>query len=448
MTRFFAVFITSLLVLTTSLLSCRERGDANNVSLPSDGAFVGLRDVQARLTLTDAADTHPEMRVTSVSDLWFVALDVPLPCDGDICRATIDVDVGSYKALLIISAVDRCGSRRNVLRYTGRVESDHWQSVDVSLDLESAAFDADNDGVIDVLEATACGRFDLDDGIALPRFCDPVGESCCIDEVGLSGGQMTFAGRAAHTLPYDHDGVAGDDVVTVGEFVLDSTEFTWGALERCVAAGACLENQPEHPARLALVAGVDRALPVQGLTPTQAAAACAWFGRRLPRDAEWDFAAADRGTGPRARFPFDVNVGTAVGCTVSDAAPAAAFRAAGRACGDGKPVRVGSFITSAVTRGVGTPVSELAGNVAEWTVIGSGDGSVDEADFVVLRGGGVSSFLELLENDLPLVFAVGDDDARIATISAIAGFRCAADVVDTTPAEPACPADGVSPAPP
>jgi len=60
--------------------------------------------------------------------------------------------------------------------------------------------------------------------------------------------------------------------------------------------------------------------------------------------------------------------------------------------------------------------------------------------FVVLRGGGVGSFVELLENDLPVVFDVASDAARIAAVSAVAGFRCAADVARAVVDEPVCPA--------
>ena len=432
-------FLSSMILVS----SCTPRGDVETqaVQLPAS-SLAGLRGAQARLTLTDDKGDHPDLTLLGVGDDVVVeAVDVPLICDTRRCAANISVDAGSYDAVVTVSAADRCGTRAAVLTLTGAFEVGHWSQENLELTPKSTAFDVDDDGVFDVLEAAGCGRFDLDDGVALPRHCLDPDDRCCTDAVGLSGGQMTFVGGLGHQLPYDHDGAAGNDIVDVASFALDSTEFPYGALARCVDAGACLANQPEHPARQALRDGVDLARPVQGLLPKDAADACAFFGRRLPRDSEWDFAAADRGGAPRGRYPFDGSAiggpgGIVVGCLVDDPPPSAAYRAAGRACGNGETQPVGSFITSVVTRGDGVAVADMAGNVAEWTVI-----AVDDtAEFYVLRGGGVSSFVELLENDLPVVFNVVDDDARIVAVSAVAGFRCAADLASAVVQEPICPA--------
>jgi formylglycine-generating enzyme required for sulfatase activity len=260
---------------------------------------------------------------------------------------------------------------------------------------------------------------------------------------------MRFAGGEV-TLPYDRDGVGGNDVVVVAPFALDSTEFTFGALARCVAEGLCLPGRPEHPVRQRLAEGVDPRLPVQGLNPVDAAVACAWAGRRLPRDAEWHAAAALRAGGPPGTYPFDVDGGAPVGCEPDDPPPAARHRAAGRSCGDGEPLPVGSFTTTLVERGEGTPVADLAGNVAEWAIVGDvdgvddvdGDGVPDGAAAVTLRGGGAASFLQLLENGLPVVFDLDDvvDVTRLQAVASVAGFRCASDDVVEVAAEPVCPA--------
>lgn len=406
-----------------------------------DAALGALTNAQARITFTDDDGEHPR---ATANDLSGPAVDVPLACRESRCSLNIAVPAGSYAVAVVVSSTDRCGTRADVLRFEGRFESEHWQTAEPTFKGISTAFDADDDGVIDVLEATTCARFDIDDGEGLPRLCDADHASCCVDEAGLSGGQMSFPGRDNHVVPYDRDGDAVDDEVAVAAFALDSTEFTYGALARCVAAGVCLAGAADHPARVALADGIDPRLPVQGLTPSEASTACGYFGRRLPRDAEWDFAAADRGEAPRGRYPFDVEVDVDVGCTIDDPAPAAAYRAAGRDCGDAEALPVGSFATSAITRGVGTPVSEMAGNVAEWTVIGDadtpdddGDGVPDGVDALVLRGGSASGFVELLENDFVVLFD-SDDFARVADVSAVAGFRCASDVVVASE-EPVCP---------
>jgi formylglycine-generating enzyme required for sulfatase activity len=429
---------------------CVGRGEASVLLSFVDGADVdGLVGVRARLTLTDADGRHPALtlRVPGAESLGVEGLDVPLPCDDTGCRGVVVVDPGRYTVTLTLSALDRCAVRGDVLRFAGDVEVGHWEAATANLSLVQADFDADADDVIDVLEAGSCGRFDLDEGAQAARQCGPGREGCCPEASPVQGGQMVFPGGEV-SLPYDRDGIAGNDVVAVAPFVLDSTEFTFGALGRCVLAGVCLAGRPEHPARVRLAAGVDPRLPVEGLAPADAAVACAWSGRRLPADAEWHAAAALRGE-VTATYPFDVDDGAPVGCVPEDPPPAARHRAAGRACGDGAPLPVGSFLQTLVERGEGTPVADLAGNVAEWTVIGEADsvdvdndGVPDGAVAVALRGGGAGSILPLLENNLPVIFDVGDavDLTRLRTATPVAGFRCAASAASPPPPEPACPA--------
>lgn len=438
-------------LLLAMLAGCVGRGEASVLlSFVDAGAVESLVGVRARLTLTDAEGRHPALTVRGVGadDVGVEGVDVPLPCDGDACRGTIVVDPGAYDVALTLSALDRCAARGDVLVFAGQVTVGHWETVGVDLVPAEAAFDDDGDGIISVLEASGCGRFDAVDDAAPARQCGPGREGCCLEASAVAGGQMRFVGGAV-TLPYDRDGVAGNDDVTVAPFALDSTEFTFGSLGRCVAAGACLVGRPDHPARVRLADGVDPRLPVTSLSPADAAVACAWAGRRLPKDAEWYAAAALRGDGTTAAFPFDVDAGVAVGCLAEDPPPAARHRAAGRDCGDGGPLPVGSFLQTLVERGEGTPVADLAGNVAEWTVIGSagvddvdGDGIPDGATAIALRGGGAASFVQLLENELVLLFDAGDaaDVARLAAATAAAGFRCASDDVVAVVDEPVCPA--------
>jgi len=431
--------------------ACVGRGEAEVLVSFVDAVDVDqLVGVRARITLTDAKGRHPALtlRVPGVEDIGVEAVDVPLPCDDSGCRGGIVVDPGRYEVSLTLSALDRCAVRGDVLRFAGDVEVGYWEAATASLSPVDAAFDVDDDAVIDILEASGCGRFDLDEGALPPRQCGPGREACCPETSPVQGGQMRFAGGDV-TLPYDRDGVGGNDVVGVAPFALDSTEFTFGALARCVAAGVCLADRPEHPARLRLAEGVDARVPVQGLDPADAAVACAWAGRRLPTDAEWHAAAALRDGGATASYPFDVDDGAPVGCEPGDPPPAARYRAAGRSCGEGEPLPVGSFSQTLVERGEGTPVADLAGNVAEWAVIGDAsgedfdsDGVPDGASAITLRGGGSSSFLQLLENDLPVVFDVADvvDLNRLRAAAAVAGFRCASDDVVTVAEEPVCPA--------
>ncbi len=427
---------------------------------------VALFGVEARLTLTDEDGGHPTLRVKGVGDDPLVSGEnVPLPCDDRTCGGQLVVEPGKYNAVVAVSAVDRCGARGPILSFTGAFEVGYGETADkLEVALDDASFDADRDGVIDVLEAGSCGRFDFDEGAQPPRQCAGAQTACCTRQEERSEGHMqTFEGGTT-TVPYDLDG-DGDGVTPVAAFALDATEVTWGQVERCVLAGRCFVDEPDHPARVALAGGVDRRLPAQGLLPVDAAAVCAHHGKLLPDDAAWDFAAAHRvdgaGVVTRARYPIDVAIvdgvadGSAIGCKVVDPPPATGHRRALTAGCPASPLRVGSYASSGSSRGVGAaPMFDLAGNVAEWTLVrgvagddagdavdADNDGIPDDVVAVVLRGGGVKSFVELLENDLPLVFEVASAADRLAlrTAAAEVGFRCAAAVAPVVDDEPACP---------
>ncbi len=420
----------SSLALIAVVAGCQKPGGAEVlVGLVPPGQQGALRGVEARLTLTDKDGEHPRLQLLGVpgaDGVDVVGEDVPLGCDDFGCGGNVSVDAGDYDAVLTLSALDRCDSRADVLRYTGPVAVGHWDSQVVDLDLDDAAFDDDDDGVFNVFEASACGRFDFSEGVSPPRHCGDGGVDCCDGVSDVEGAMVVISGGET-TLPYDTD--AG--LVAVDEFSLDATEVTYGMLERCVLAGTCLQNRPENVARARLDTPIDRRLPVTGLLPVDAAAVCAAFGKRLPHDREWDFAAADR-DGVRAKYPIDVDDGAVISCRETGLPPAAAHQQFGADC-PSAPLPVGSY-PSSTQRGL----ADLAGNVAEWTLSRGTGADVDDADndgvpdgavAVVLRGGGVASFVELLENDLPLVFNVDDagDRAALAAAAPDVGFRCAVD---------------------
>jgi formylglycine-generating enzyme required for sulfatase activity len=88
--------------------------------------------------------------------------------------------------------------------------------------------------------------------------------------------------------------------VTVASFWLDKTEVTQTAYDECVKAQVCTPADPEI---LATFSGLFRApqKPVVGISWFSAREYCAWRGKRLPREAE--FERAVRGTDGR-RFPW------------------------------------------------------------------------------------------------------------------------------------------------
>lgn len=88
--------------------------------------------------------------------------------------------------------------------------------------------------------------------------------------------------------------------VTVPSFWLDATEVTQAAYQECVDAERCT---PADPRILATFGGLFRGpqKPVVGISWHAARAYCAWKGKRLPREAE--FERAVRGDDGR-RFPW------------------------------------------------------------------------------------------------------------------------------------------------
>jgi len=128
--------------------------------------------------------------------------------------------------------------------------------------------------------------------------------------------------------------------VVLSAFEMDKTEVTQAAYAKCVAAGAC--NRPNGKS---YVPASKPTFPVAEVSWDQAAKYCAWVGKRLPTEAEWEKAA--RGTDARM-YPW------------GDAPPTCAI-ATFEGCGDG-PRPVGSTPAGASPYGA----LDLAGNVQEW----------------------------------------------------------------------------------
>ncbi len=216
--------------------------------------------------------------------------------------------------------------------------------------------------------------------------------------------------------------------VSVAPFRIARHEVTNTEFEAFVAATGHLSDPERTGAgyvwtdRWRLVAGADwrhphgpgttikgrAGHPVVQVSQRDAAAYCRWRGLRLPREAEWEFAA--RGNDGR-RYPWGderprqgpaarANFG-AVACCAPDA-------------GDGyrKIAPVGRFAAGASPFGV----LDMAGNVWEWT----SSGFPGRAGFVSLRGGGWG-------ND-PYCLRVSYRHANPPDIGLdMVGFRCAGD---------------------
>ncbi|MBX7097913.1 MAG: formylglycine-generating enzyme family protein, partial [Myxococcaceae bacterium] len=129
--------------------------------------------------------------------------------------------------------------------------------------------------------------------------------------------------------------------VTLSRFEIDRTEVTQAAYGACVTAGSCTAPSANFDP-------VGRAaFPVVNVSWAQAQAFCAFLGKRLPTEAEWEKAARgpDGGT-----YPW------------GEAAPTCAL-ATTSGCGDGGAQPVGQLPAGQSPYGV----LDLAGNVWEFT---------------------------------------------------------------------------------
>jgi len=119
---------------------------------------------------------------------------------------------------------------------------------------------------------------------------------------------------------------------------MDKTEVTCKLYDRCVAEGSC--KAPEKYA-----GAQEESRPAVGVSWEDAAAYCAWAGKRLPTEAEWEKAA--RGAEGR-EYPW----GAGIDCTLANY----------RECGVERTLPVGSYPKGASAYGM----LDMAGNAWEW----------------------------------------------------------------------------------
>jgi hypothetical protein len=187
------------------------------------------------------------------------------------------------------------------------------------------------------------------------------------------------------------------DRVTVAPFLMDPTEVTVAAYGACVKAGKCPE-----PMRTESFCNWGRWFrgdhPVNCVSWNQATAYCAWAGKRLPTEEEWEWAArgAERGT----TYPWGND----------DPGPQLCWRRYDEGRTDGT-CAVRSFPSGDSPHGL----SDLAGNVSEWT-----SGAYDVSTTRVSRGG---SWALNRASDVAAMDRTKHPDVE-AQGSAV-GFRCA-----------------------
>ncbi len=187
-----------------------------------------------------------------------------------------------------------------------------------------------------------------------------------------------LAGACAQPVPVRN--------ATIAPFAIDVTETSVDEYAECVAAGAC---GPSGFGAECNSGHANRGLhPVNCVDWSQASAYCAWAGKRLPTEGEWEYAAG----GAEAR-----------------AYPWGNEEPGERACWNAQSsCTVGSHPGGRSSAGL----DDMAGNVWEWTATGHGGNQV-------IRGG---SWMSSSSSQLRL--SSRQESAPAARTSSL-GFRCA-----------------------
>jgi formylglycine-generating enzyme required for sulfatase activity len=141
--------------------------------------------------------------------------------------------------------------------------------------------------------------------------------------------------------------------IVLAAFAVDQHEVTVGQYRQCLRAGACSEPGAEPECNWL---HADRARhPVTCVDWQQARSYCAWVGKRLPTEAEWEKAA--RGANG-ASYPWGEERPSCRRAVMADGG--------GRGCGAKRSWPVGSR----PGKGNAYGLLDMAGNVAEWVADG------------------------------------------------------------------------------
>jgi formylglycine-generating enzyme required for sulfatase activity len=267
-------------------------------------------------------------------------------------------------------------------------------------------------------EASETGESESGTSMGMNETGSETGETGDADLIEIPGGSFEM-GCPADAAECDADNQP-PHAVTVSPYAIEKTEVTVAAYTECVEAGGCSEATSGAPCSYGdAQAGLH---PINCVTWQQAVDYCAWKGRRLPSEAEWEFAARSN-TG--RLFPW----GSAeASCTFAHMyqmlTETSTF-----GCDSNDTARVGSYPTGTSPFGL----FDMAGNVEEWTADWYGEtyyaespgedpSGPSEGTLRVVRGG---DWYDASPNNLRTIERAR---AMPSIGAAERGFRCAADL--------------------
>ena len=206
--------------------------------------------------------------------------------------------------------------------------------------------------------------------------------------------------------------------VYLDAYWIDKTEVTNGQYAKCVATGACQAPKNRWSAEGHSYYGDSQYnnYPVMNVSWKDAQAYCAWAGRRLPSEAEWEKAA--RGSSDVRPYPWGDQTPTCALANFSD------YDGTGHEC-VGDTSAVGSYPAGASPYGA----LDMAGNLMEWvndwydySYYGISPGSAPPGPATgtvkVLRGGYFGGGARQVRVD-------DRDTSNPAQRNSLIGFRCA-----------------------
>jgi formylglycine-generating enzyme required for sulfatase activity len=197
---------------------------------------------------------------------------------------------------------------------------------------------------------------------AFGQYCDLEYDRCRVSEDEMhevAGGTFMMGCAGEGTVEPDCDSDETAHLVTLSTYWIDTYEVTQSAYAQCMEAGACTVPSSEF----APTAHRDR--PVRSVTHDQAIAFCTWRGKRLPSEAEWEYACRGK---DRRVWPWGND---APSCSLANMSTCL-----------GTVMPVGSLPAGASP----ALALDLAGNVSEWvgdwyssTYYAATDGATDPA---------------------------------------------------------------------